>query len=47
MARHRNNPNMPFWRMLKVGYDHFEISRQQPKVDVCEKRYVFNAYAPR
>jgi murein L,D-transpeptidase YafK len=45
MAKHRNNPNMPFWKMLKVGYDHFEVSRQQPKVDVCEKRYVFNAYA--
>jgi murein L,D-transpeptidase YafK len=40
---HRNNPNMPFWRMLKEGSDHFEITRQEPKVDVCEKRYVFNA----
>jgi murein L,D-transpeptidase YafK len=43
MAKHRNNPNMPFWRMLKEGYDHFEVTRQEPKVDVCEKRYVFNA----
>ena len=24
MARHRNDPNMPFWLMLKEGYDHFE-----------------------
>jgi murein L,D-transpeptidase YafK len=46
MARHRNNPNMPFWKNLKQGYDHFEVTRQQPKVDVCEKRYVFNAKAP-
>ena len=45
-ARHRNNPNMPFWRMLKEGSDHFEITHQEPKVDVCEKRYVFNAQAP-
>src|SRR5262249_11399312 len=45
-AKHRNNPNIPFWRMLKVGNDHFEVTRQQPKVDVCEKRYVFNAYSP-
>ncbi|HEX2257115.1 MAG TPA: murein L,D-transpeptidase family protein, partial [Afifellaceae bacterium] len=22
MARHRNNPNMAFWRMLKEGHDH-------------------------
>ncbi len=46
MARHRNNPHMPFWKMLKEGYDHFEVSRLEPKVDVCEKRYVFNATAP-
>ena len=45
-AKHRNNPNVPFWRMLKEGNDHFEITRQEPKVDVCEKRYVFNAEAP-
>ena len=43
MARHRNNPHMAFWRMLKEGYDNFEVTRQEPKVDVCEKRYVFNA----
>lgn len=46
MAKHRNNPNMPFWKMLKQGYDHFEVTRLEPKVDVCEKRYVFNAQAP-
>lgn len=45
-ARHRNNPNMPFWRMLKEGSDQFEITHQEPKVDFCEKRYVFNAQAP-
>jgi murein L,D-transpeptidase YafK len=45
-ARHRNNPNIPFWRMLKEGSDHFEVTRQEPKIDVCEKRYVFNADAP-
>jgi len=45
MAKHRNNPNMPFWKNLKEGYDHFEVTRQEPKVDVCEKRYVFNARA--
>jgi murein L,D-transpeptidase YafK len=45
-AKHRNNPNVPFWRMLKEGSDHFEITRQEPKVDVCEKRYVFNADSP-
>ena len=43
MARHRNSPHMPFWKMLKTGYDHFEVTRQEPRVDVCDKRYVFNA----
>jgi len=43
MARHRNSPNMPFWTMLKEGSDHFEVTHLEPKVDVCEKRYVFDA----
>jgi murein L,D-transpeptidase YafK len=43
MARHRNSPHMAFWRMLKQGYDHFEVGHLEPKVDVCEKRYVFDA----
>jgi murein L,D-transpeptidase YafK len=42
MARYRNDPNYDFWKMLKVGYDNFEITKVPPKVDVCEKRYVFN-----
>jgi murein L,D-transpeptidase YafK len=43
MARHRSNPNMAFWKMLKEGYDHFEVTRLEPKVNVCDKRYVFDA----
>ena len=46
LARHRNNPNMPFWKMLKEGNDHFEVTRLEPKVDVCERRYVFDAQSP-
>lgn len=42
MARHHKDPHFEFWKMLKVGYDHFEITKRPPKVDVCEKRYVFN-----
>jgi murein L,D-transpeptidase YafK len=44
LARHRTNPNMDFWRMLKIGNDHFEATRLEPKVDVCDRRYVFDAY---
>jgi murein L,D-transpeptidase YafK len=43
IARHRSSPHMPFWRMLKQGYDHFEVTRQEPKVDVCDRHYVFDA----
>ena len=44
LARHRTNPNMDFWKMLKIGNDHFEATRLEPKVDVCDRRYVFDAY---
>jgi hypothetical protein len=43
MARHRNSPHMAFWRMLKEGYDHFEVTKQEPKVAVCDRHYVFDA----
>jgi len=42
MARYRNDPNYAFWKMLKEGYDEFEVNKAPPRVDVCEKRYVFN-----
>ena len=43
LARHRNNPHIAFWKMLKKGSDHFEVTHLEPKVNVCEKRYVFDA----
>jgi murein L,D-transpeptidase YafK len=46
MAKHRNNPNFAFWKMLKEGYDHFDATHQEPKVAVCERRYVFDPAAP-
>jgi murein L,D-transpeptidase YafK len=46
MAKHRNNPNFAFWKMLKEGYDHFEATKQEPKIAVCEKRYVFDPTQP-
>jgi murein L,D-transpeptidase YafK len=39
---HRRDPNMPFWLTLKEGYDYFALSKRQPKVATCERRYVFN-----
>ena len=46
LARHRNSPNLAFWKMLKIGNDHFETTHLEPKVDVCNRRYVFDAQAP-
>jgi hypothetical protein len=34
---------MAFWKMIKEGYDHFEVTHLEPRVDVCEKRYVIDA----
>jgi murein L,D-transpeptidase YafK len=45
MAKHRNNPNFAFWKMIKEGYDDFEATHQEPKVAVCERHYVFDAAA--
>jgi murein L,D-transpeptidase YafK len=43
LARHRLDPNMPFWRNLKEGTDRFEVGKRPPTVAVCGKRYVFDA----
>ena len=43
LARHRTNPNLDFWKMLKIGNDHFETTHLEPKVNVCNRRYVFDA----
>jgi murein L,D-transpeptidase YafK len=43
LAKHRLDPNIAFWKQLKEGNDHFEVTKQEPTVGVCGKRYVFNA----
>ena len=32
--------------MLKIGNDNFEATHLEPKVAVCDRRYVFDAYPP-
>jgi murein L,D-transpeptidase YafK len=44
-AKHRYDPNIDFWKQLKVGADHFEVTKTEPSVGVCGKRYVFDATA--
>jgi murein L,D-transpeptidase YafK len=45
MWKHRLSANIDFWKMLKVGYDNFEVTKRPPDVEVCEKKYVFNQQA--
>ncbi len=42
MARHQHSPHYDFWKMLKVGYDNFEVTKRPPEVGVCDRKYVFN-----
>ncbi|MGJ0509837.1 MAG: L,D-transpeptidase family protein [Methylocystis sp.] len=43
LAKHRLDPNIGFWKNLKEGNDHFEVTREEPQVAYCGRRYVFNA----
>jgi murein L,D-transpeptidase YafK len=45
LAKHRLDPNMPFWKEIKTGADSFDVTKREPKVAVCGRRYVFNATA--
>jgi murein L,D-transpeptidase YafK len=42
LARHTDDPNTPFWDMLKKGSDAFLGTGQPPKVAVCGQHYAFN-----
>jgi murein L,D-transpeptidase YafK len=42
LADHADDPNLPFWEMLKEGSDAFLVTEQPPRVAVCDRRYVFN-----
>lgn len=43
LAKHRYNPNMPFWKNLKEGSDYFEVTHEEPRVTASSGRYAFNA----
>src|SRR5271157_343133 len=45
LVKFRLDPNIDFWKDLKNGSDHFEVTKAEPPVLVCGKRYVFNATA--
>jgi murein L,D-transpeptidase YafK len=43
LAKHRFDPNMRFWKEIKEGADQFDVTKQETKVGVCGKHYVFGA----
>ena len=43
MAKYRLDPNIDFWKEIKVGADHFEVSKTEPSVLVCGQHYEFDA----
>jgi hypothetical protein len=45
LAKFRLDPNMAFWKNLKQGSDHFDITKSEPRVAVCGRKYVFNETA--
>lgn len=45
LAKFRHDPNMSFWKNLKEGNDHFEVTKREPQVGYCGQKYYFNASA--
>ena len=45
LAKYRADEHLPFWKNLKEGADHFEVTKREPQVAVCGRKYVFNANA--
>ena len=41
LQAHKDDPNAPFWQMLKRGSDIFDATARPPRVDVCEGGYAF------
>jgi murein L,D-transpeptidase YafK len=42
LAKHRLDPNIAFWKNLKEGSDYFEVTREEPRIAVADRRYNFN-----
>ena len=45
LAKFRLDPNISFWKNLKQGSDHFDVTKTEPRVAVCGRKYVFNETA--
>ena len=43
IAKYRLDPNIDFWKEIKVGADHFEVAKTETSVLVCGQHYEFDA----
>jgi murein L,D-transpeptidase YafK len=43
LAKFRYDPNIAFWKELKNGSDHFEVTKAEVPVAVCNRHYMFGA----
>ena len=43
LAKHRLDPNIGFWKNLKEGSDTFDVTKDELRVAVADRRYFFNA----
>ncbi|MBS3850046.1 murein L,D-transpeptidase [Devosia sp. J2-20] len=43
LAKQAKSQHLNFWKDIKEGYDLFELNKQPPAWDVCERQYIFNA----
>jgi murein L,D-transpeptidase YafK len=43
LAKFRNDPHIGFWKNLKEGDDHFEVTKQPVKTAACNGRYGFGS----
>jgi murein L,D-transpeptidase YafK len=46
LAKHRADPHIAFWKNLKEGSDYFEVTKEEPRVAVANKRYDFGPEQP-
>ncbi|MGO8740282.1 L,D-transpeptidase family protein [Rhodoblastus sp.] len=45
LAKYRLDPNMPFWKELKKGDDHFAATKRDVSYAICNRHYMFGAQA--
>ncbi len=43
LAKYRSDPNMAFWKNLKQGNDHFEVTKRPVQTAACNGRYGFGS----